>query len=431
MLLTLVVSFAMARKEMTAGVVPVPLVDSIAQPPPPAECEVWDESWDHLQSTVESSPRDEIDQSEDSRYGAFLTNKNCTEDKQRNFLRAYKGYLDTDRKAHDKNLQTDEEPLTVEEFLFYLNEVCCDYSGTGNGVGDSAQVVCMSVVDCMTCAETYDRRKYEEDDGAKFQEMCFQRKAETKLKREEWQATQGQQPQAVPQHHDGPLFLACIFSSRFSYLWFSFNVLILAFNFRVFVPLRFCNKENNQNEHDGSVSRANKHYRPKSNSNKRLSRELEEARKQLSNLSQRCTQLQTKYTQLDQTRCQLEKELKSGQKKMAEKGREELLTGNFIEQVPAEELIELLDKLTRLLVRIPREQSRREEAARREAVAQTEHAQNQVVLEREKTCVVCLEEPSAIVFLPCRHMKTCQTCSEPLKHCPLCRALIKDKFVPF
>lgn len=44
-----------------------------------------------------------------------------------------------------------------------------------------------------------------------------------------------------------------------------------------------------------------------------------------------------------------------------------------------------------------------------------------------KSCVVCLEAESCVVFFPCGHLKTCSGCSEGLVLCPLCRALIERR----
>lgn len=37
------------------------------------------------------------------------------------------------------------------------------------------------------------------------------------------------------------------------------------------------------------------------------------------------------------------------------------------------------------------------------------------------TCKVCLERPSNIVYLPCRHLVSCAECKTHITHCPLCR----------
>lgn len=43
-------------------------------------------------------------------------------------------------------------------------------------------------------------------------------------------------------------------------------------------------------------------------------------------------------------------------------------------------------------------------------------------------CVVCLDEKSEIVFLPCGHVCTCAKCSQSISDCPMCRAHIQGKF---
>jgi hypothetical protein len=44
--------------------------------------------------------------------------------------------------------------------------------------------------------------------------------------------------------------------------------------------------------------------------------------------------------------------------------------------------------------------------------------------EESNLCVVCLEQPKSVVFLPCRHLATCTRCSDPgfMPYCPICRA---------
>jgi len=48
-----------------------------------------------------------------------------------------------------------------------------------------------------------------------------------------------------------------------------------------------------------------------------------------------------------------------------------------------------------------------------------------------KTCVVCMDNPAEIAFIPCGHKKTCQKCSEAImktskKQCPVCRKGIQN-----
>uniref|UniRef100_A0A3B3R014 Leucine rich repeat and sterile alpha motif containing 1 n=1 Tax=Paramormyrops kingsleyae TaxID=1676925 RepID=A0A3B3R014_9TELE len=42
-------------------------------------------------------------------------------------------------------------------------------------------------------------------------------------------------------------------------------------------------------------------------------------------------------------------------------------------------------------------------------------------------CVVCMEIQSQVVFLPCGHVCCCQTCSDVLQSCPLCRSHISQR----
>jgi len=51
----------------------------------------------------------------------------------------------------------------------------------------------------------------------------------------------------------------------------------------------------------------------------------------------------------------------------------------------------------------------------------------------EDRCCVCLELPKTIVFLPCRHLCSCQCCSElpALTNCPVCRCVISERMKVF
>ncbi|XP_052060991.1 baculoviral IAP repeat-containing protein 7-B-like [Mytilus californianus] len=46
-------------------------------------------------------------------------------------------------------------------------------------------------------------------------------------------------------------------------------------------------------------------------------------------------------------------------------------------------------------------------------------------LKDQQTCKICLDEPIAIVFLPCGHLAACITCAPALRRCPICRTFIK------
>lgn len=56
-----------------------------------------------------------------------------------------------------------------------------------------------------------------------------------------------------------------------------------------------------------------------------------------------------------------------------------------------------------------------------------EESRGRQTLEEEQACVVCSAEAKIILFLPCRHLCTCQDCSKQLSMCPICRSNIEDK----
>ena len=41
-------------------------------------------------------------------------------------------------------------------------------------------------------------------------------------------------------------------------------------------------------------------------------------------------------------------------------------------------------------------------------------------------CCVCLEAPSSVLFLPCKHLRVCSTCVAALRVCPICREPILE-----
>uniref|UniRef100_A0A8C1YQS3 Leucine rich repeat and sterile alpha motif containing 1 n=1 Tax=Cyprinus carpio TaxID=7962 RepID=A0A8C1YQS3_CYPCA len=42
-------------------------------------------------------------------------------------------------------------------------------------------------------------------------------------------------------------------------------------------------------------------------------------------------------------------------------------------------------------------------------------------------CVVCMEHESQVIFLPCGHVCCCQTCSDALQSCPMCRGTVSQR----
>jgi len=46
--------------------------------------------------------------------------------------------------------------------------------------------------------------------------------------------------------------------------------------------------------------------------------------------------------------------------------------------------------------------------------------------EDELDCIICMDGPKAIVFIPCGHYSVCKVCSSKLENkCPICRSKIK------
>jgi hypothetical protein len=63
--------------------------------------------------------------------------------------------------------------------------------------------------------------------------------------------------------------------------------------------------------------------------------------------------------------------------------------------------------------------------------------QEAIIKEKKKrnTCVICLDNPVTITFIPCGHRKTCKECCEKLAEsgttCPICRQVIERKIETF
>ena len=114
--------------------------------------------------------------------------------------------------------------------------------------------------------------------------------------------------------------------------------------------------------------------------------------------------------------------------------RRDLLEGAHITTLSQAQLHELQMQLGRLFTtRIPEELNKRKEAEVKEAQAKLRQAELKEAEARQgaPVCVVCLDGPCSMLFLPCRHMKTCGPCSVALVMCPMCRAPIQEKFSPF
>ena len=42
----------------------------------------------------------------------------------------------------------------------------------------------------------------------------------------------------------------------------------------------------------------------------------------------------------------------------------------------------------------------------------------------DTTCIICLDQPRDMLFLPCRHLISCSNCGKQCKECPKCRCTI-------
>ncbi|KAM4571611.1 baculoviral IAP repeat-containing protein 7 [Fundulus diaphanus] len=52
-------------------------------------------------------------------------------------------------------------------------------------------------------------------------------------------------------------------------------------------------------------------------------------------------------------------------------------------------------------------------------------------LQEERTCKVCMDKLVSIVFIPCGHLVVCGECAASLRHCPICRAVIRGSVRAF
>ncbi|KAM6976421.1 baculoviral IAP repeat-containing protein 7 [Aplochiton taeniatus] len=52
-------------------------------------------------------------------------------------------------------------------------------------------------------------------------------------------------------------------------------------------------------------------------------------------------------------------------------------------------------------------------------------------LQEERTCKVCMDKSVSIVFIPCGHLVVCSDCAASLRHCPICRAIIRGSVRAF
>ena len=58
-------------------------------------------------------------------------------------------------------------------------------------------------------------------------------------------------------------------------------------------------------------------------------------------------------------------------------------------------------------------------------LAKVKHERDEAQIRNE--CVVCMDRPRAVLFLPCEHCAVCASCADALQECPNCRATITTR----
>ncbi|XP_028850498.1 baculoviral IAP repeat-containing protein 7 [Denticeps clupeoides] len=70
-------------------------------------------------------------------------------------------------------------------------------------------------------------------------------------------------------------------------------------------------------------------------------------------------------------------------------------------------------------------------AAREKGLANLSAEEQLRQLQEERTCKVCMDKTVSIVFIPCGHLVVCSDCAASLRHCPICRAIIRGSVRAF
>jgi hypothetical protein len=52
------------------------------------------------------------------------------------------------------------------------------------------------------------------------------------------------------------------------------------------------------------------------------------------------------------------------------------------------------------------------------------------MLSKRSSCVVCKDQPSTVIMLPCKHKVLCRLCAANVASCPLCREIAVELFEP-
>ncbi|TRZ01180.1 hypothetical protein DNTS_011051 [Danionella cerebrum] len=81
---------------------------------------------------------------------------------------------------------------------------------------------------------------------------------------------------------------------------------------------------------------------------------------------------------------------------------------------------------------VERQRTTRTQVSAREKVRSDLTPEEQLrQLQEERTCKVCMDKLVSMVFIPCGHLVVCSDCAASLRHCPICRALIRGSVRAF
>ncbi|XP_059383347.1 baculoviral IAP repeat-containing protein 7 [Carassius carassius] len=81
---------------------------------------------------------------------------------------------------------------------------------------------------------------------------------------------------------------------------------------------------------------------------------------------------------------------------------------------------------------VGRQRTPRTQVSDRERVRSDRSPEEQLrQLQEERTCKVCMDKLVSMVFIPCGHLVVCTDCAASLRHCPICRAVIRGSVRAF
>ena len=55
----------------------------------------------------------------------------------------------------------------------------------------------------------------------------------------------------------------------------------------------------------------------------------------------------------------------------------------------------------------------------------------ELALSDRKRCIICCDRDKAVVLMPCKHMSMCTVCAHKVDACPVCKAAVVDRIVPY